>query len=210
LKSATLIIAPKRQTDQIMEAEEDLPVFRPFTREELAVVKNRIFENKYAAKKKAKIYSSTIQKIINSFRSVRKKMVIFKNTPYGEGARAREMYENDMDEEEDDDELENEPHPKLAQGNNLPQRYGKFPAHMTSTPICDIDPYYKDKKTFIVISSGAITRFSAGKAIFLLSPFHPIRRIAIRVLVHPVFNLLVIFTILANCYVMIKPESELV
>jgi hypothetical protein len=36
-----------------MEAEEDLPVFRPFTREELAVVENRIFENKLAAKKKA-------------------------------------------------------------------------------------------------------------------------------------------------------------
>ena len=43
---------------------------------------------------------------------------------------------------------------------------------------------------------------------WLLSPFHPIRRIAIRVLVHPIFSLIVILTILANCYVMILPDSE--
>ena len=35
-----------------MEAEEDLPTFRPFTREELATIDNRIFENKLAEKKK--------------------------------------------------------------------------------------------------------------------------------------------------------------
>ena len=35
-----------------MEAEEDLPTFRPFTREELATIDNRIFENKLAKKKK--------------------------------------------------------------------------------------------------------------------------------------------------------------
>ena len=35
-----------------MELEEDLPTFRPFTREELNTIENRIFENKLAAKKK--------------------------------------------------------------------------------------------------------------------------------------------------------------
>ena len=35
-----------------MEADEDLPTFRPFTREELATIDNRIFENKLAEKKK--------------------------------------------------------------------------------------------------------------------------------------------------------------
>ena len=35
-----------------MEAEEELPTFRPFTREELATIDNRIFENKLAEKKK--------------------------------------------------------------------------------------------------------------------------------------------------------------
>ena len=63
--------------------------------------------------------------------------------------------------------------------------------------------------TFIVLSSkDSIFRFFAGTALFLLSPFHPIRRIAIRVLVHPIFSLIVILTILANCYVMILPDSE--
>ena len=35
-----------------MDMEEELPTFRPFTREELATIENRIFENKLAAKKK--------------------------------------------------------------------------------------------------------------------------------------------------------------
>ena len=39
-------------------------------------------------------------------------------------------------------------------GNDLPRRYGEFPLEFASTPICDIDPYYADKKTFIVISKG--------------------------------------------------------
>ena len=61
-------------------------------------------------------------------------------------------------------------------GNDLPRRYGEFPLEFASTPICDIDPFYLDKKTFIVISKGGtIFRFSAEKAMFLLSPFHPIR-----------------------------------
>ena len=32
--------------------EDELPTFRPFTREELATIDNRIFENKLAAKKR--------------------------------------------------------------------------------------------------------------------------------------------------------------
>ena len=35
-----------------MDMEEELPTFRPFTREELATIENRIFENKLEAKKK--------------------------------------------------------------------------------------------------------------------------------------------------------------
>ena len=94
-------------------------------------------------------------------------------------------------------------------GNDLPRRFGQFPEHLASVPIVDIDPYYRDKRTFIVLSNkGSIFRFFSGKALFVLSPFHPIRRIAIRVLVHPIFSLIVILTILANCYVMILPDSE--
>ena len=45
-------------------------------------------------------------------------------------------------------------------GNDLPRRYGEFPLEMASTPIVDIDPYYADKRTFIVINKGgAISRY---------------------------------------------------
>ncbi len=94
-------------------------------------------------------------------------------------------------------------------GSDLPRRFGEFPMEFASTPICDIDPYFQDKKTFIVISGGGtIFRFSAEKALYLLSPFHPIRRIAIYVLTHPLFSFVIICTILVNCYVMIKPDTE--
>ncbi|CAK6979287.1 sodium channel protein type 2 subunit alpha-like [Scomber scombrus] len=39
--------------------------------------------------------------------------------------------------------------------------------------------------TFIVLNKGkAIFRFSATSALYIFSPFHPIRRIAIKILVH--------------------------
>ena len=48
---------------------------------------------------------------------------------------------------------------------------------LASTPIVDIDPYYNDKRTFIVVTKkGTIFRFSSTNAMFLLSPFNPIRR----------------------------------
>jgi len=94
-------------------------------------------------------------------------------------------------------------------GNDLPKKYGEFPRHMASIPIVDLDPYYEDKLTFMVISSeGSLFRFTAKKSLFLLSPFHPIRRVAIRVLTHRFFSMAVITTILANCYAMIKKDNE--
>ena len=58
----------------------------------------------------------------------------------------------------------------------------------------------------IVIS--LLTRFSATKAMWILSPFHPIRRIALTVFTHPMFGFAIITTILVNCKVMTMPESE--
>ena len=119
------------------------------------------------------------------------------------------MYNDDSDNDEDEDESIKERNPKLTQGSDIPRRYGQFPLHLASTPVVDIDPYYRDKRTFIVVTNScSILRFSASRGLFFLSPFHPIRRIAIRVLAHPVFSLIVILTILANCYVMILPDSE--
>ena len=63
------------------------------------------------------------------------------------------MYENDSDSEEDVDESDKNPNPKLSQGSNIPRRYGTFPIHLANTPIVDIDPFFKDKRTFIVVSN---------------------------------------------------------
>ncbi|XP_059079205.1 sodium channel protein para-like [Tigriopus californicus] len=94
-------------------------------------------------------------------------------------------------------------------GNDLPRRYGEFPLELANLPICDIDPYYRDTRTFMVVSKGgAIYRFSAGNALFFLSPFHPIRRIALLVLTHPMFSFFIICTILVNCFVMVQEDSE--
>lgn len=64
-------------------------------------------------------------------------------------------------------------------------------------------------QTFTVISkSKDIFRFSATNALFILSPFNPIRRVAIYMLVHPLFSFLVIVTILINCILMTLPPEE--
>ncbi|KAG8036982.1 hypothetical protein G9C98_004304 [Cotesia typhae] len=62
--------------------------------------------------------------------------------------------------------------------------------------------------TFVVISKGKdIFRFSATNALWILDPFNPIRRVAIYILVHPLFSFFIILTILGNCVLMIMPTS---
>ena len=111
---------------------------------------------------------------------------------YGDSKRAQRLYQQDSDAEDEEEIL---PNPKLGGGqcslkifskysniskiigNNLPRRYGAFPLELANMPLVDIDPFYADKRTFIVITKGGtILRFSATKALFLLSPFNPIRR----------------------------------
>lgn len=60
-----------------------------------------------------------------------------------------------------------------------------------------------------MVSKGKdIFRFSATKALWILDPFNPIRRVAIYMLVHPMFSFLVIVTILVNCILMTLPPEE--
>ena len=55
---------------------------------------------------------------------------------------------------------------------------------MTAVSLCP--------QTFIVLNKGkTIFRFSATKALYILSPFHPVRRAAVKILVHS-YPLLVI------------------
>ncbi|XP_040208697.1 sodium channel protein type 4 subunit alpha-like isoform X6 [Rana temporaria] len=95
------------------------------------------------------------------------------------------------------------PHPDLEAGKSLPRIYGDFPRHLIGQPLEDIDPYYKNKKTFIVLNKGkTIFRFSATPALYIISPFHPVRRAAIKILVHSLFSIFIMCTILTNCVFM--------
>lgn len=60
----------------------------------------------------------------------------------------------------------------------------------------------------IITRGKEVTRFSALKSLYILDPFHPIRRVALYILVHPIFNLLVILTILINCILMTFQGNE--
>ncbi|XP_031147481.1 sodium channel, voltage-gated, type I like, alpha b isoform X3 [Sander lucioperca] len=101
---------------------------------------------------------------------------------------------------DNDDENGPRPNSDLEAGKSLPFIYGDTPPHLVSTPLEDLDTYYSNQKTFIVLNRGkAIFRFNATPALYILSPFNPLRRVAIRVLVHSMFSMLIMFTILTNC-----------
>uniref|UniRef100_A0A8C5R644 Sodium channel protein n=1 Tax=Leptobrachium leishanense TaxID=445787 RepID=A0A8C5R644_9ANUR len=104
---------------------------------------------------------------------------------------------------------ENGPKPNrdLEAGKKLPFIYGDVPQGMVSEPLEDLDPFYVDQKTFIVLNKGkAIFRFSATSALYILTPFNPVRRVAIKILIHsyPLFkdNMFIMCTILTNCFFM--------
>uniref|UniRef100_A0A3P9MN48 Sodium channel protein n=1 Tax=Oryzias latipes TaxID=8090 RepID=A0A3P9MN48_ORYLA len=108
---------------------------------------------------------------------------------------AEEKAKRPRTERDSDDENGPKPNSDLEAGKSLPFIYGDIPPHMVSTPLEDIDPFYSNQKTFIVLNRGkAIFRFNATSALYILTPFNPLRRIAIRVLV-----ILIMFTILTNC-----------
>ncbi|NWH91208.1 SCN2A protein, partial [Aegithalos caudatus] len=101
---------------------------------------------------------------------------------------ADDKFPSDQDESTDDtghEENHSEPNNDLEAGKTLPFIYGDIPPGMVSEPLEDMDPYYINKKTFIVLDKAkTIYRFSATPALYLLSPFNITRRLAIKILVH--------------------------
>uniref|UniRef100_A0A3Q1APS0 Sodium channel protein n=1 Tax=Amphiprion ocellaris TaxID=80972 RepID=A0A3Q1APS0_AMPOC len=117
------------------------------------------------------------------------------------------------------DENELKPSRDLEAGKSLPLLYRDIPAGMVSTPLEDLDPYYSNQKTFIVLNKGKfIFRFNAAPALYLLSPFNPLRRISIWILMWLIipkaalilqehslttacklFSMVIMCTILTNC-----------
>ncbi|XP_059496069.1 sodium channel, voltage gated, type V-like, alpha b isoform X4 [Stegostoma tigrinum] len=107
------------------------------------------------------------------------------------------------DHKEEGEEEKPSPHVDLEAGKQLPLIYGDVPAELIGQPLEDLDCFYNNKKTFIVINKGkTIFRFSATPALYLLTPFHHVRRIAIKILVHSLFNIFIMCTILTNCVFM--------
>ncbi|XP_074835190.1 sodium channel protein type 4 subunit alpha isoform X2 [Carettochelys insculpta] len=91
----------------------------------------------------------------------------------------------------------------LEAGKPLPRIYGDLPPELIGVPLEDLDPFYSDKKTFIVLNKGkAIFRFSVTPALYMLGPFNPLRRGAIKVLIHSLFSMFIMITILTNCVFM--------
>ncbi|XP_060749578.1 sodium channel, voltage gated, type VIII, alpha subunit a isoform X1 [Tachysurus vachellii] len=104
---------------------------------------------------------------------------------------------------DDDDKDKPRPNTDLEAGKNLPFIYGDIPSGMVATPLEDIDPFYMNQKTFIVVNKGkTIFRFSATPSLYIISPFNLLRRIAIKILIHSLFSMIIMCTILTNCVFM--------
>ncbi|XP_029140872.1 sodium channel protein type 8 subunit alpha isoform X6 [Protobothrops mucrosquamatus] len=104
-----------------------------------------------------------------------------------------------------DDDEENKPKPNsdLEAGKSLPFIYGDIPKGLVAVPLEDFDPYYMTEKTFVVLNRGkTLFRFSATPALYILSPVNLLRRIAIKILIHSVFSMIIMCTILTNCVFM--------
>ncbi|NWR70510.1 SCN5A protein, partial [Centropus unirufus] len=118
---------------------------------------------------------------------------------------AKQEYREQLGEEE-------KPQPQfdLQACKKLPDIYGTVPPELIGEPLEDLDPFYNDCKTFIVLNKGkTIFRFSATPALYILSPFHPIRRAAIKILIHlfTLFSMFIMCTILTNCVFMAQSET---
>ncbi|XP_076012644.1 sodium channel, voltage gated, type VIII, alpha subunit b isoform X3 [Genypterus blacodes] len=101
------------------------------------------------------------------------------------------------------DDNDPKPNSDLEAGKSVPYIYGDIPDGMWATPLEDLDPFYLNKKTFIVINKGkTIFRFSATPSMYILSPFNLLRRIAIKILIHSLFSMIIMCTILTNCIFM--------
>eukprot|EP00063_Salmo_salar_P061976 XP_014036811.1 PREDICTED: sodium channel protein type 2 subunit alpha-like isoform X4 [Salmo salar] len=120
-----------------------------------------------------------------------------------EEARRTKHYQEDLG----DVELPR-PRADLEAGKQLPRIFGDIPAGLVGVPLDDFDPFYfKNQRTFIVLNKGkAIFRFSATSALYIFNPFHPVRRASIKVLVHSLFSLFIMCTILTNCCFMAMSE----
>ncbi|XP_059674764.1 sodium channel protein type 5 subunit alpha [Gavia stellata] len=82
----------------------------------------------------------------------------------------------------------------------LPSLYGDLPVELIGEPLEDFDPYYSDHKTFMVINKRrTIFRFTATPALCIFGPFNPVRKAAIKILIHSLFVGFITCTVVLNC-----------
>ncbi|VDD80649.1 unnamed protein product [Mesocestoides corti] len=88
----------------------------------------------------------------------------------------------------DDFKIPQRANPMLASGKKLvpPLSNGFCTKRHTGTPLQEVDPFYLNKRSFVVIGGDkTIYRLSLAPSLFLFGPFNPIRRVAIYAMVHP-------------------------
>ncbi|XP_077170357.1 sodium channel protein type 4 subunit alpha [Paroedura picta] len=106
-------------------------------------------------------------------------------------------------EESLEEAVELKPRSDLEQGKSLPMIYGDPPTELLGVALEELDPFYKNQKTYILLNKGkTIFRFSATPALYMLDPFNIVRRGAIQVLIHSLFSMFIMITILTNCVFM--------
>ncbi|NWQ81069.1 SCN4A protein, partial [Columbina picui] len=77
------------------------------------------------------------------------------------------------------------PHFDLKTYKKLPSLYGDIPVELIGEPLEDLDPYYSDHQTFMVINKRrTIFRFTATPALCIFGPFNPVRKAAIKIITH--------------------------
>ncbi|KAM5281099.1 sodium channel protein type 11 subunit alpha [Ctenodactylus gundi] len=128
-----------------------------------------------------------------------------------------------------------EPRPQLdlKASRKLPKLYGNIPRELVAKPLEDLDPFYRNHKTFMVLNKKrTIYRFSAKRALFIFGPFNPARSLAIKISVHsypfamPVsykalegslsaltllvtlFSMFIICTVMVNCVFMVMSTAK--
>ncbi|XP_003794518.1 sodium channel protein type 11 subunit alpha [Otolemur garnettii] len=107
------------------------------------------------------------------------------------------------------DEPPPRPQLDLRASRKLPKLYGDIPCELIAKPLEDLDPFYRNHKTFMVLNKKrTIYRFSAKRALFIFGPFNSIRSFAIRISVHSLFSMFIICTVIINCVFMARCGSK--
>ncbi|GAB6019856.1 hypothetical protein CHUAL_001395 [Chamberlinius hualienensis] len=102
-----------------------------------------------------------------------------------------------------------QPDEYLEEGMTLPVMFAnKLPTKLIGTPVKDLDEFYQEKETFMVVNKrNTIFRFNVNNSMYMFSPTNSIRSKAIRLMVHPWFmNLIIITIVIHNIFDGILPK----